>query len=350
MQIRKLNSLRGIAALIVVVSHYSNLTNVFSGLLGGGAGEIGVMLFFVLSGFLMAYLYLDREFEKSAVGKFSNARIARVVPLFTGVVIVSFLLGRIGLPLLYDISTIPTLLANLFFISGVSVLWTIPTEVQFYLLFVILWRLYSRKKGILFAVMAIIFVALALLGFPESGVKFYGVHIRDTIVSSLQFFFAGILFGWLYRVWRPPARLQKNAYALALLLILLIYPNIFKLIFGFEHDAWKDLSVLAVVSSVFFVIAFLVPDDNKFLSNRLGDFLGSISYSVYVFHFPVLGWMSGYAARQPLLFFPVYVALILGLSALSYRFFEKPAREAIRSLGLKREAAGERNPALNGKV
>ena len=41
MEIRKLNTLRGIAALIVLISHYSNATNLFHGVLGTGGGQFG---------------------------------------------------------------------------------------------------------------------------------------------------------------------------------------------------------------------------------------------------------------------------------------------------------------------
>jgi peptidoglycan/LPS O-acetylase OafA/YrhL len=64
LEIRKLNTLRGLAALIVFITHFSDITNWLNGAFGGGAGAYGVMLFFLLSGFLMAYLYLDQEFNK----------------------------------------------------------------------------------------------------------------------------------------------------------------------------------------------------------------------------------------------------------------------------------------------
>jgi peptidoglycan/LPS O-acetylase OafA/YrhL len=67
MEIRKLNMLRGLAALIVLVSHYSNATNLLNAMPGRGAGQLGVMIFFILSGFLMSYLYLKKGFTKDEV-------------------------------------------------------------------------------------------------------------------------------------------------------------------------------------------------------------------------------------------------------------------------------------------
>ena len=98
MEIRKLNTLRGIAALVVVVSHYSNDTNLLKGMLGHNAGQIGAMLFFILSGFLMSYLYMERDFSRREIQKYAVARVARVVPLFLVVVLSSYLLQKIGMP------------------------------------------------------------------------------------------------------------------------------------------------------------------------------------------------------------------------------------------------------------
>jgi peptidoglycan/LPS O-acetylase OafA/YrhL len=67
MEIRKLNSLRGLAALIVLVSHYSNESGLLGRALGIGAGQFGVMIFFPLSSFLISYLYLDRQSGAGAI-------------------------------------------------------------------------------------------------------------------------------------------------------------------------------------------------------------------------------------------------------------------------------------------
>ena len=93
MQIRRLNFLRGLAALIVVVSHFSNKTGAWGQLLGRGAGQIGVMLFFMLSGFLMTYIYWKREASQKNLLLFFQSRLARVVPLYLFVVLVSYFFG-----------------------------------------------------------------------------------------------------------------------------------------------------------------------------------------------------------------------------------------------------------------
>ena len=61
-EIGALTGLRGVAALIVFVSHGAN-EGVLPAMLGNGFGQIGVMIFFVLSGFLMGQLYLRRSLD-----------------------------------------------------------------------------------------------------------------------------------------------------------------------------------------------------------------------------------------------------------------------------------------------
>jgi peptidoglycan/LPS O-acetylase OafA/YrhL len=118
MEIRKLNMLRGIAALIVAVCHYSNHTNFLNGMLGRGSGQIGVMIFFILSGFLMSYLYMKKKFGKNEVSRFVIARAARVIPLFLVVVLCSYILQLFGIKgILYNIPDKASLFSHLALLS-----------------------------------------------------------------------------------------------------------------------------------------------------------------------------------------------------------------------------------------
>ncbi|MEW5938942.1 MAG: acyltransferase [Chloroflexota bacterium] len=331
MQIRKLNMLRGLAALIVAISHYSNVTHFLGGALGGGAGYIGGMILFPLSGFLLAYLYLEKEFDQNNVIGYVVARGARVMPLFVVIVLVSYLLHRSGITgILYEIPTVKIALANLLLFSGTAVMWTIPTEIHYYAIFVLLWFLYSRKKENLFLALAAIFVALFFIDFPLPSWKIFGLPFQLAILGFLPYFMMGTALGALYRLWEAPQHLKKNAYAWILVLIPLILPNIFSMIFGFRHEIWQDVGVMLVITAVFFTVLFLVPDDNLFLSNRVGDFLGKISYSIYLFHYPALGWMVGRATARPNAYFLPYLAIVIALSFLSYTLIENPARNFLR--------------------
>jgi len=94
----ELDGLRGVAALIVLLSHVSNKTGLWGGIFGRGGGQIGVMLFFVLSGYLMGMLYLDRPFRRIEVQRYVVHRGARIVPLYYLIVLLSFIsVGTSGL-------------------------------------------------------------------------------------------------------------------------------------------------------------------------------------------------------------------------------------------------------------
>ena len=163
-QIRKLNSLRGFAALVVVVAHFSGITGWLGGYPGRGAGQLGVMLFFVLSGFLMGYLYIGQELDGTNLRRYLVARFARVVPLFALVLGLSILSPRVGFPgLLYNLQRPEEIASHLLLLDGKSVLWTIPTELHFYALFVVIWFMLRRFAPARFVFLSGIVVAIACL-------------------------------------------------------------------------------------------------------------------------------------------------------------------------------------------
>jgi peptidoglycan/LPS O-acetylase OafA/YrhL len=335
MEIRKLNSLRAIAALVVVISHYSNLTNWFGGYPGHGAGQLGVMLFFLISGFLMAYLYLDQPASRAATSRFFVARIARVLPLFIAVVCVSYLLQRLGVTgIFYDISNTGNILSHLLMLSGTSVLWTIPPEMQFYAVFAGFWLVWQRSKQAAACVLALAGGAIILLGMPNPMVKIAGLLVDTKIIMSLPTFMVGIAAGHLYARHGVCKKFAHGAFALCLLALPLVYPKIFLLLSGRELDAWRDLGVLGFLAALFAIIVFLVPDDSRWLANPAGDFIGKISYSLYLLHLPVFALMSMFlqpSKTSPGLLLPLYLGAALAVAYASYRLLEYPLRVWIRA-------------------
>jgi peptidoglycan/LPS O-acetylase OafA/YrhL len=149
-EIRSLTGLRGIAAVYVVIFHYFlgvGMSNPLKTLLAHG--YLGVDLFFVLSGFVMALNYghlFETGFSFLAYRTFLGRRIARIYPLYVAGTLVGFVLTQAALiePLRSG-STSGNLVANLLMVQSWGVgqsydppAWSISTEWAAYLLFPLL--------------------------------------------------------------------------------------------------------------------------------------------------------------------------------------------------------------------
>lgn len=351
MQIRRLNTLRAIAALIVLVGHYSNRAQLWDAVLGTRAPQLGVMLFFLLSAFLMSVLYIGRPPTAQTMRGYGLARIGRVVPLYVAVVLLSWALGKVGIAWIaesvYDIPDVKSLASHLVFLYGAQVLWTIPAEIHFYVLFAVLWWLRPRLPW------AIPLFCVAVLGIFASGhwplgpkQPVMGFPIDLPVLRGLPYFVVGMLLGMLYLRWQPPARWRHHGFVAALGLLLVLYPAIFERLTGWsygqgggESTLWFLPLLLLAMSAIFFMLVFLVPDGNPVLEHRLGDSLGNISYSMYLLHFPILLALQGFGLATGFGGLLLFLAITIAASSLTYRLLEFPMRTRIRELA-QRGAAG----------
>ncbi|MCO7222712.1 acyltransferase [Pleionea sp. CnH1-48] len=336
MEIRKLNTLRGIAALIVVITHFSDATDWLDGSLGGRAGQYGVMLFFLLSGFLMSYLYFDRHFDKANVTRYALARVGRVIPLYLLVVFFSFGTRHVGLDISYDVSETSDLISHLLFLDGESVLWTIAPEIHFYILFIGFWFLASWRPGMVHLVVIAVLITLFLVNFPRPHGDVAGLPYDFHLFRSLPYFLVGMLFGMYYKTYKVPEYLKSSWFVGVLLLVPFLYPEFSPVASDAKRRMWLSYEVLLVMSAVFYCIVFLVPDGSRLLSNRLGDFIGKISYSLYLLHMPIL-WQVNKLEMSLELKLVVFVLLSTFVAYLSFRFIEKPLAKWIRSIMSRNE-------------
>lgn len=331
-ELRKLNAIRAIAALIVLVSHYSNESGMFGGLLGGGAGQIGVMIFFVLSGFLMAAIYMRSGVTSHSALNFLVSRAARVLPLYFAVVVIFFCASRLGFENPYGFSSGGWLLVHLLLIDGVSVFWTIPAEVQFYLFFVLVWLAHTGFPKVTLALLATIATGiLAFQGGLIMEIHPFGVNAQWMLLRSLPAFLIGALLGRFYTLFGESARFQSSGFLVICGSVVLLFPEIYALLAGERHGSWSDWWVLGGVIASFGVCVFFVPDNNKFLSNRVFDYLGNISYSIYLLHVVVLHAFEGLISQFPYLGFIAFFGATILVSTVSYHLFEVPCRRFIRA-------------------
>lgn len=301
-----LDGLRGLAAATVFISHFSNQTGLFGGLLGRGAGQVGVMLFFALSGFLMGRIYLGQPFSLAAAATYARRRVARVVPLYLVVVAAAFATG------LYPV-TAGNLVEHLLFIRGESVLWTIPVEVQAYALFVPAWAAcsrYGRSAVPWLAVLVALFLSVG--GGPASNVITFG----------FQFFALGMVLS------RAPAvRCLDALFVLALMLFFASLPGVRGSLGLFEISVWRSTLYLLVIGLLLYAAAY-APLAQATLGSAPMRTLGLISYSVYLLHEPVIGAVARGQFSMPVALLAATAATLIVASA-TYLVIERPMRRLI---------------------
>lgn len=334
--IRVLSGLRGLAVLIVFASHASNIF--YRGKIAGwGGGQLGVMLFFMLSGFLMAHLYAGKPASADEQWKFVVNRFARIYPLFAAVVLACFAIHRFGMPVwAYRIASPHDVLVHLLFIRGYNIFWTIGPEIIFYLLFLILWRAY-RSGGFAFVALALVTVGIAWL--PVSVVSSNSLaRLHDTLPYFLVGTIVGLRSDWLINLSGRRSRWATLAFWVSLSVFAVSFPEVIRLFADVPKrltgDPWPDpwsFPFYLMATGCLFVTSILASP--WVLTNRFAEFLGKISFSFYLLHYAVLqnvnNWMPGNPIRSIAIAFVVTTAF----SSCTYAAVEVPMRRLIRRLG-----------------
>ena len=132
-----------------------------------------------------------------------------------------------------------------------------------------------------------------------------------------------------YKTIHIPDYLKSHWYVLALLLVPLLYPDFTPVKSTANFKMWLHYEVLFVMAFVFFCVVFFVPDNNKILANRFGDFVGKVSYSLYLLHMPVLYYLNQFNFQIELKLF-AFVVISLWVAYVSFRFIEKPLAQLIK--------------------
>jgi len=320
---------------MVLVSHVSNVTGLWGGLLGTGGGQVGVMVFFVLSGYLIASLYLDRPFTTVSVQNYLTRRAARVLPMYYLIVTVALILfgvqSRTGLQVsIYPVS-LDLALWHYALLSGVGVLWTIPVEIHFYLLFIGLWWLRTWFGNV--GLGAICLLVMVLYWTMPMAIP----NQPRILPYYLVFFLAGMLVERLFPASLLSAVPSASSWILApaALLPFLIYPNIWPALFhpsdwlsrGEYQQMWHDPLYTMAVSGLL-IAALLSRPVKALLSSRVMVYLGTISYSIYLLHHPVIDVLTNHTFLRayPVAFLVATFGLTAGLSTVTYLAIEKNCR------------------------
>lgn len=339
-----LNGIRAIAAMIVLIFHVDQFFRFFElkslGYHQAGMAGYGVVLFFVLSGFLITYLLLleKTRYNKINLPKFYMRRILRIWPIFYLAIFITLIilisnpnLIFSGEDQLFVTFTLYTLfLSNIGYglglgITTITPLWSVGVEEQFYAFWPFL---VNKSKNIFTTLIIVILVYLIIkLVFRFTEYKYIYNIIN---ISCFDCMAIGGVGAYLFYV---KSKFLKLIYHPTLQIIswLVLIVSIF----------YKPLHLFSFIDkevhALFYIIIILNVSTNKntiiCLENKILDFIGKISYGIYVFHIIVMVLTSyiftkmiGYHPKGSFLDYAfVYLIVIsftIGISYLSYNYFE----------------------------
>lgn len=346
----ELDVLRCLAFLMVFTSHIPAIPGTPSGttILSTieEAGATGVCVFFTLSAYLITELLLRERDATSTIHRsaFYLRRILRIWPLYFVAVLLSVLGAaayhrwaappRFVLPYLLLCGNIATSVFGTYPRNGLlAPLWSISVEEQFYLLWPLLlyWKGRAGIKVALFVIFPLAWCVDLLL--PLSGAS-RDPNLWTNSLSQFQYFAIGALVALLLH--RHPLQLSRLHRAGMLLTALpLLALASWPFHFLFDVAPVRPLPILAGylcndAACLLLLVGFLGAKVPQWAHPL--QYLGKISYGMYVFHFTI--WIGLAAAATRVLHLPLghvlpalYVAVLattIAISACSYHFFEKP--------------------------
>jgi peptidoglycan/LPS O-acetylase OafA/YrhL len=286
-------------------------------------GYLAVATFFVLSGFVLARNYGWRDWHAVRLRRYVVARFARVYPVYalSFVLVAPFVIADRTPGKLQLIANYGLLLQG--WTGHLPVGWNTPAwslscEVFFYILFPLAAIALRCVPPVALAGVACVFTrALFAFGLRDEWKPL--VHFADFAMGIA----AAGLYERLAAAARRPAGYWFYLPGAAAGLLLIAWPGL--LPGGIDlNSALRPLNAMLLVGFALGA-GFLA----RMLSSPPAVFLGKSSYAMYILHVPVLWWVR---RLSPDLAPGVYVALVILLSTLVYRFFEEPANRYIRAL------------------
>lgn len=338
-----LHGLRGVAVLIVLLSHLGNADMSLLPVSHEAIGKAGVWVFFALSSFLLTRgLYrslLKAQSKSQALASYTINRFSRIYPLYFFVLLLHGLLGNLSANGIVD---------HLILQAGMNELWAIPVEFQYYLVIpvVALAAIYGSPRivmGILLVLLAASFGAGLLQ--PES---VYSIELG--LLPKASPFLLGSLLA-LHVEDAPQPRQQQTApcgfldYCLTPGAQLGLWSMLLMAALLYRETTTRDLtievaallSMMMAVASVGLIQACLHASwTARMLRAKPLVFLGEISFSLYLLHMFVINAFERWGGAMPSgVQAWLVMAICIPISVVTYRLIEQPGIKAGRMLGEK---------------
>lgn len=339
----EINGLRTIAVLSIVFYHAQipfNNKFLFSG------GFIGVDIFFVISGYLITSLILK---ELSLTGDISltyfyEKRIRRIVPLLLFVILVSFpfawlfLLSNTFIDFSKSIISSLSFISNYYFhFSGETYgaqsnitkpflhTWSLSVEMQYYLLLPLLILSISKyfKNYLIYFFILLFILSIAV---AEWGNKTHPSFNFYNLPTRLWEILSGSVLAYFKIKFNHNNNINRFNFVLPSIGLCLILYSIFYFKYELDHPS---IYTLVPVLGTCLIIWFSNRKEvvTRILASKIFVGIGLISYSIYMWHYPILSFnrITNFFDKN-FYFDALLIIIIITISIFSYYFIEKPAR------------------------
>jgi exopolysaccharide production protein ExoZ len=333
-----IQAMRGVAGLSVALSHIliarfaydaqPGFVNALTGIL-----RTGVDLFFVISGFVISLAAAEIGKAEGRYGtlNFAFRRFARIYPLYWVVlataVMSSYVIALQGWPDIPQTLTTGYIFLTVDWNWFVPQAWSLAFEVYFYLAVAIVLVLVPNRIIETLVVLLCVLVLLDLSPLPRAP-DVYG-HKPLTLEFGFGVFIAFLTTRNFARGWPVSLAMAVAFYAAGTYLDssgqwINGYPRVATFGVG---SALLIYSVVAAERSGASFPGWLL-------------YLGDISYSLYIWHLLILAWLSSFGglAWPDAVVMPVWLAVILAISAASYQWIERPVLRWARNAGRARQS------------
>lgn len=332
--LKGLDGIRALSVSLVVISHSG-----FGHIVPGG---LGVTVFFFLSGFLITTL-LQREFEKTGSINYRNFMARRILRIFVPLYIVYFSLLLLSYVDFYPAEfTIGGVFSQLVFLTnyyelffgdaglleGTGVLWSLAVEEHFYIIYPLAFLALMRLNvGYLFVFSVLITVLILSwrIYLSNQGVGFERIYLAtDTRFDSIIF---GVLLSMLMyqNKWFRESETMaiKDWFLLGFALLTLLFTLLYRDEF-FRETFRYSLQGLALMPIFYYVVTRSSLCIFSWLNSHFLIRIGLYSYMIYLIHNPLIHYLESIGIEKGVKLLLIVSLLAFWLSALSYRYIEKP--------------------------
>lgn len=331
-KIHALDGIRGFAILFVFFDHAKGQgLELFPVLDPDGFGQAGVYLFFVLSSFLLAGQFFREGCDLGRLslwGSYALKRVLRIYPLYICIMLLYGIIPGFK----YQGSDV---LSHLFLQAGKDQFWAIPVEFKFYLFLpVLMWLIVKVLKKHL----GLTTLFLAVVGSSSFLVTINPPEVaRVSLVKYLPIFLLGILAALIH------AKLQQHQIqasqtfgyvAEGVAIFSLIATVGLIVILRTQSDgwilqqSWSDQLVFITFGGLWslFLVAQLHGRGliRGILSHPSIRFVGTISFSMYLWHMALIGYTNAHLNLAQPVKFPIILAITFGVSIISFFIIERP--------------------------